>query len=81
MAVLGYDKRGVGGSTGDWNTASFEDLAGDVVAAFEYLKTRSDIRRDQIGTLGWSQAGWIMPLAATPTRLIERVSVLSSQAP
>jgi len=27
MAVLGYDKRGVGGSTGDWRTASFEDLA------------------------------------------------------
>lgn len=65
MAVLGYDKRGVGGSTGDWNTASFEDLAGDAVAAFEYLKTRSDITRDQIGMLGWSQAGWIMPLAAT----------------
>jgi uncharacterized protein len=37
MAVLGYDKRGVGGSTGDWNTASFDDLAGDVVAAFNYL--------------------------------------------
>ena len=36
MAVLGYDKRGVGGSTGDWNKASFDDLAGDVVAAFEY---------------------------------------------
>ena len=34
MAVLGYDKRGVGGSTGNWNTASFDDLAGDVVAAF-----------------------------------------------
>ena len=64
IAVLGYDKRGVGGSTGDWNTASFDDLAGDVVAAFEYLKTRSDIDRTQIGLLGWSQAGWIMPLAA-----------------
>jgi uncharacterized protein len=64
IAVLGYDKRGVGGSTGDWRTASFEDLAGDVVAAFEYLKTRSGIDRDQIGLLGWSQAGWIMPLAA-----------------
>jgi len=36
VAVLGYDKRGVGGSTGDWNTASFDDLAGDVVAAFAY---------------------------------------------
>ena len=64
MAVLGYDKRGVGGSTGDWNKASFDDLAGDVVAAFEYLKTRSDIQRGRIGMLGWSQAGWVMPLAA-----------------
>lgn len=65
MAVLGYDKRGVGGSTGDWNKASFDDLAGDVVAALEYLKTRSDIQRTQIGMLGWSQAGWVMPVAAT----------------
>jgi pimeloyl-ACP methyl ester carboxylesterase len=64
MAVLGYDKRGVGGSTGNWNTASFDDLAGDVVAAAAYLKTRSDIDRAQIGLLGISQAGWIMPLAA-----------------
>jgi dienelactone hydrolase len=65
MAVLGYDKRGVGASTGDWNAASFDDLAGDVVAAFEYLKTRSDIKPDRVGMLGWSQAGWVMPLAAS----------------
>jgi uncharacterized protein len=65
VAALGYDKRGVGASTGDWNKSSFDDLAGDVVAGFEYLKTRSDLRRDQIGMLGWSQAGWVMPLAAT----------------
>lgn len=64
MTVLGFDKRGVGGSTGDGNKASFEDLAGDVVAAFEFLKTRHDIKRDRIGMLGWSQAGWVMPLAA-----------------
>lgn len=64
VAVFGYDKRGVGGSTGDWNNASFDDLAGDVVAAFDYLKRRSDIDRAQIGMLGVSQAGWVMPLAA-----------------
>lgn len=64
MAILGYDKRGVGGSTGDWNTASFDELAGDVLAAFEYLKMRPDIDSGQIGLLGVSQAGWIMPLAA-----------------
>ena len=34
------------------------------MAAFEYLKTRSDIDHTQIGLLGVSQAGWIMPLAA-----------------
>jgi uncharacterized protein len=68
IAVLGYDKRGVGESTGDWNTASFDDLAGDVVAAVKYLKTRDDIDSTQIGLLGISQAGWIMPLAAVQER-------------
>jgi pimeloyl-ACP methyl ester carboxylesterase len=68
IAVLGYDKRGVGGSMGDWNTASFDDLASDVVAAVEYLKTRGDIDRGQIGLLGISQAGWIMPVAAVRSK-------------
>ena len=61
---MGFDKRGVRESTGDWNTATFDDLAGDVVAAFEYLRERDDIDDSQIGLLGWSQAGWVMPLAA-----------------
>jgi pimeloyl-ACP methyl ester carboxylesterase len=77
MAVLGYDKRGVGGSTGDWNTASFDDLAGDVVAAFEFLKARGDIDPAQIGLLGISQAGWIMPLAAVRARDIAFVISIS----
>jgi pimeloyl-ACP methyl ester carboxylesterase len=64
VAVLGYDKRGVGASTGDWYSETIEDLASDVVAAFNYLKTRSDIDPRQIGLLGISQAGWVMPLAA-----------------
>jgi hypothetical protein len=68
IAVLGYDKRGVGESTGDWNTATYEDLAGDVLAAVEYVKTRPDIDPAQIGLLGISQAGWIMPLAAVRTK-------------
>jgi hypothetical protein len=71
VTVLGYDKRGVGGSTGDWNTASFDDLASDVVAALEYLKRRNDIERSHIGLLGVSQAGWVMPLAAVRARDID----------
>jgi uncharacterized protein len=64
VAVLAYDKRGVGGSTGDWNTASYEELAIDVVAAFEYLKTRGDVDAAHVGLLGVSQAGWVMQMAA-----------------
>jgi len=68
IAVLGYDKRGVGESSGDWNTATYADLAGDAVAAVEYLKTRRDIDAAQIGLLGISQAGWIMPIAAVRSK-------------
>src|SRR5207244_11410203 len=57
IAVLGYDKRGVGGSTGDWNTASLDDLAGDGVAGFNCLQMRRDIDASQIGLLGVSPAG------------------------
>jgi hypothetical protein len=64
IAVFGYDKRGVGGSSGDWRTETFGDLASDTVAAIEFLKTRRDIDRSQIGMLGWSQAGWVMPIVA-----------------
>ncbi|MEO5923951.1 MAG: alpha/beta hydrolase [Bryobacteraceae bacterium] len=64
FAVLGYDKRGVGASSGAWKLAPFEDFAGDAAAAFEYLKTRADIDPKGIGLLGISQAGWVMPLAA-----------------
>jgi uncharacterized protein len=80
VAVLGYDKRGVGGSTGDWRTASFDDLAGDVIAAQEYLKTRNDIDREHIGLLGWSQAGWIMPIAATRSKDIAFLVSVSGAA-
>lgn len=66
MTVLAYDKRGVGASTGDWNTASFEDLAGDVVAAFEYLKSRSDIDSTQIGWVGARRAGSCRSLRDEP---------------
>lgn len=64
FAVLTFDKRGTGASTGDWQKADFLALAGDVAAGVRFLGTRSDIRRDRIGLWGASQAGWIMPVVA-----------------
>jgi pimeloyl-ACP methyl ester carboxylesterase len=65
FAVLSYDKRGVGKSTGNWREASFEDLADDAVAAARFLQSRTDIDPKQIGFWGLSQGGWIAPLAAS----------------
>src|SRR5215208_2671909 len=65
FAVLSYDKRGVGKSTGNWREASFEDLADDAVAAAKFLQSRKDVNPKQIGFWGLSQGGWIAPLAAS----------------
>jgi hypothetical protein len=65
LASLFFDKRGSGESGGSWITASLEDLAGDAVAAVEYLKTEEAVDPQDIGFWGVSQAGWVAPLAAS----------------
>lgn len=77
FAVLIYDKRGAGESTGDWSTENFDDLAGDVVAAVDALKKRQDIDTTKIGFWGISQAGWIMPLAAARSKNIAFIICVS----
>jgi dienelactone hydrolase len=64
IACLSFDKRGTGNSTGDWQQAGFDVLADDVIAAVDALRDRSDIRADQVGVWGVSQAGWVIPIAA-----------------
>jgi pimeloyl-ACP methyl ester carboxylesterase len=64
-AVLIYDKRGVGTSTGDWTVASPTDLAMDALAGIRLLRARADIDTARVGIDGFSQGGWIAPLAAT----------------
>lgn len=57
VAVLRYDDRGVGGSTGVWEDATMDDFASDAVAAVHYLLTRDEIDADKIGLLGHSEGG------------------------
>ncbi|MEA2600341.1 MAG: uncharacterized protein QOF89_1333 [Acidobacteriota bacterium] len=59
FAALIYDKRP------GFETATFSDLADDTVAAVRYLKTRKDIDRHHLGLAGYSQGGWLAPLAAS----------------
>jgi len=65
IAVLIYDKRGVGASTGDWTHSAFADLVEDALAGLRLLRARPDIRAEQIGLWGRSQGGWLGPLAAS----------------
>lgn len=69
-AVLLYDKRGVGGSSGHYegennvSTANIELLASDASAALRMLAGYPGVRSDAVGFWGVSQAGWIIPRAA-----------------
>jgi len=64
IAVLRSDDRGVGGSTGDLNLATDNDLAEDALAAMALLKSRKEIDPKRIGLLGHSEGGIIAPIAA-----------------
>jgi len=67
IAVLRYDDRGVGESTGDHDAATSADLATDTEAALRYLLTRDEIDPNQIGLLGHSEGGMIAAMVAART--------------
>ena len=64
FAVLSYDKRGVGGSSGDWLDSTMDDLARDVVAALDFLRRQPGVRSDTVGLFGHSEGGWLVLRAA-----------------
>ena len=64
IAVLRFDDRGVGGSTGDGLQTTVQDRARDAVAAVDLLLTRGDIHAEQIGLVGHSEGGMVALMAA-----------------
>ncbi len=65
IAVLRYDKRGIGRSTGNFDQATTEDFASDASAALAYLKSRKEINTHRIGLIGHSEGGMIAPMLAS----------------
>ena len=78
IAVFLYDRRGSGDSTGDFETATFFDLAADMQAAIDHLKSRNDIDPKRMGVWGMSQGGWIAPLTATRSAQVAFVIAVSA---
>lgn len=60
IAVVNFDKRGVGNSTGKWYKATLEDRAADTYAVARYLKKLDYIDPNRIIVIGHSQGGWIV---------------------
>ncbi|SLN64129.1 alpha/beta hydrolase family protein [Ruegeria meonggei] len=63
FAVYSWDKPGVGDSSGNWLKQSMQDRADELAAAAKMLQRDSRVRQNDIGLMGFSQAGWVMPRA------------------
>jgi len=77
FAVLRYDKRGVGGSSGNYDAATTADFASDAEAAVAWLKTQSHIDARRIGVLGHSEGGIIAPAVATSDKDVAFVVMIA----
>jgi len=87
IAVLTYDKRGVGESGGVYvgptvgtnniDTTNLKLLSQDASSAVNTFRTHLKNKKIPIGLVGFSQAGWIIPIAASKNPQIEFMVLFS----
>ena len=77
FAVLRFDDRGGGASTGNVKEATSLDFVKDVKAAVDYLKTRKEVNQNKIGLIGHSEGGMIAPIVATERKDIAFIILLA----
>ncbi len=80
IGVLRYDKRGIGQSTGNYQTATSLDFSYDAESAVRYLQSRKDIDSAKIGLMGSSEGGLIAPMIAARTNTIHFMVLLAGPA-
>jgi dienelactone hydrolase len=82
FVVLTYDKRGIGQSGGRYpgegaSPANVDAYARDAEAAARLLAEQPEVDRNRVGLSGASQAGWIMPLAASRAQAVKFLVLVS----
>ncbi|WP_254561100.1 alpha/beta hydrolase family protein [Dyadobacter diqingensis] len=80
IAVLRFDDRGVGQSSGNFKTATSLDFSTDVESAVAYLQTRKEIDKSRIGLIGHSEGGLVAPLVASGSDNIRFMVLLAAPA-
>lgn len=77
IAVLRYDDRGIGHSTGNFNLATSADFADDAEAAVNYIKSRADLKNLSVGLMGHSEGGMIAPVVASRNKQVDFIVLLA----
>jgi uncharacterized protein len=80
LASLRYDKRGVGGSPGDWRRAGLHDNADDLVRARDALAARPEVDAGRIVLAGHSEGALLAATAAARGVPVAGVVLLAGSA-
>jgi len=80
IAVLRFDDRGVGESTGSFKAATTFDFAKDVEYAIEYLQKRKEINHNKIGLIGHSEGGIIASIIASKNKNVDFIVLMAGPA-
>ncbi len=81
VGFFSYDKRGGGQSQGECcpgDYGHFNLLTADAVGAVNALRSSPDVDPQQIGLVGTSQAGWIVPRAAVQAPHVAFIALASA---
>ncbi len=82
IAVLSYDRRGVGESGGSCcpihDPGYFPLVGGDLLGAIDVLLTHPDLDSSRLGLFGFSQGGWVVPTAAAGDPEIVAFTIIGS---
>lgn len=65
IGVFTWDKAGIGASTGNWLHQTMDDRAHAAIAARRALAAEENIDIENVGYIGFSQAGWVLPRVAS----------------
>jgi hypothetical protein len=77
IATLRMDDRGVGGTGGEYGTASLFDFVADAQAALDYIKSQ-DLNISEIGVLGHSLGGAVATIMSSNSEDIDFMVLMAS---
>ncbi|MEM7010473.1 MAG: alpha/beta hydrolase [Verrucomicrobiota bacterium] len=77
IAVLRFDDRGTGKSSGYFDAASTSDFATDLLVAMDFLKTQKDVDPTKIGLIGHGEGGVVASMVASQLKEVNFIVMLA----